>query len=137
MSIPFKIFGLQLVFSSAEKGLWYDSDKDVDHLQEGFGVVFKIRGGWVIRPYTRIKYILRDVPSKWNQFNPKYHGVIKFWFPVLPYFSIAILQYGFYIGFKAFNLHKDKYAPLVGAENIRPGNQALTSSLTLRQTRWK
>ncbi len=136
--LPFLLWGLGLTLSIAEKGLWYDSDKDTDHLEAGFGLVTKVRAGWTVRPVTRMKYwFTDDVPSKWNEFDPKYHYLIKFWFPFCPYLSLAFLQYGFYMGFKAFDLQKDKYAALVGAENIGEGNQALTPSFTIRRTRWK
>lgn len=135
--LPLKIYGLQTVFSTAEKGLWYDSDQDVDHLQEGAGIVFKIRWGWVLRPYTKIRWWGKDVPSKWKDFDSKYHGLIRFWFPICPFISISFGRLGFYIGFKAFNLQKMKYAPYVGQHNIKPGNQALTLSLTIRASRYK
>lgn len=140
MRLPFKVFGIGLTLSTAEKGLWYDSDKDVDHLEQGAGIVIKVRSGWTIRPYTKFKYWLmpsNDSPSKWNEFDPEYHGLIKFWCPVYPFISICFKQYGLYIGWKAFNLEKDKYAALVGADNIAPGNQALTPSITIRKTRHK
>ena len=59
MKFQYKIFGIGLTLSTAEKGLWYDSDKDVDHLEQGAGIVLKIRSGWTVRPYTKIKYWLK------------------------------------------------------------------------------
>lgn len=137
MALLYKVFGIGLTLSTAEKGLWYDSDKDVDHLEQGAGVVLKIRSGWTVRPFTKPKYWFKESPSKWNEFNPEYHGLIKFWFPVCPFVSVCFKQYGAYFGWKAFNLEKDKYAVLVGAENISAGNQALTPSITIRRTRHK
>jgi hypothetical protein len=173
MSLPMKVYGLVAAsLSIPEKGLWYDSDKDLDDLEEGWGAVLQFWAGWVIRPYTKPKYwfkapkiepltwkeffswrrgflgqqwstwnpanwIRDDIPSKWNEWDSTHHGLIKFWFPLCPFVSVCAGRFGFYAGFKVWNLEKSKYAQMVGVKNIAPGNRALTLSTTIRRTRTK
>ncbi len=122
----------QIVISTAERGLWYDSDER-EYSPSGLGIAFKLYAGDVFRPYTRLKYWFKDTPSKWNEFDPEYHGLIKFSFPLLPFFTLALGAYGFYAGFKVFDAQGEKYRPMVG-ERSEP---ALTPSITTRRTRWK
>jgi hypothetical protein len=139
MNFPMKVHGLiAATLSTPEKGLWYDSDKDLDDLEEGWGAVAQLWAGWVIRPYTKPKYwFSKDVPSKWNEWDSTHHGLIKFWFPLCPFVSACAGRFGFYVGFKVWNLEKDKYAQMVGIKNIGEGNRALTLSATIRRTRAK
>lgn len=123
---------LQIVVSTAERGLWWDSDER-EYKPSGFGVALKFFAGDVFRPYTRPKYWFKPTPSKWNEFDPKYHGLIKFSFPILPFLTLALGPYGFYAGFKVFDAHGEKYRPMVGERN----GPALTPSVTMRRTRWK
>ena len=132
-----KVYRLaQLVVSKAEDGLWYDHDER-SYDGKGWGFAFRLFAGHVVRPITRPRYwFAKDVPSKWNEFNPKYHTVLKGWLPVAPFLSVALGRFGFYIGFKVFDLSPEKYRPMVGADQF-PGSQALTPSATTRTTRWK
>ena len=104
---------LQIVISTTERGLWYDSDER-EYRSKGFGCTFKLYAGDVFRPYTCPKYWFKDVLSKWNEFNPEYHGLIKFSFPLLSFFTLAIGPYGFCAGFKVFDAQGEKYRPMVG-----------------------
>jgi len=126
----------QLVISKAEDGLWYDHDERA-YDEKGWGFAFRLFAGDVVRPITRPRYwFAKDVPSKWNEFDPKYHMVLKGWTPVAPFLSVALGRFGFYIGFKVFDLSPEKYRPMVGDAQY-PGSQALTPSATTRATRWK
>lgn len=132
-----KIYRLaQLVISKAEDGLWYDHDER-SYDEKGWGFAFRLFAGDVVRPITRPRYWFADgVPSKWNEFDPKYHTVLKFWLPVAPFLSVALGRFGFYLGFKVFDLSPEKYRPMVGDAQFA-GSQALTLSATTRATRWK
>lgn len=130
----FKLF--QIVVGKAEDGLWYDHDERA-YDPKGFGIALRFFAGDVVRPYTKPKYWFDDVPNKWNNFDPEYHGVLKFWLPVAPFLSVALGPWGFYIGFKIFSLEPTKYIPMVGEANVHLGSQALTPSATTRSTRWK
>lgn len=129
---------IQLVLSTAEKGLWYDHD-DREYNEKGWGITAKLFSGWVLRPMTKPRYWFSSdfVPSKWNEFSPKYHWLFKCWVPVAPFVSIALGRWGIYAGFKVFDLESEKYKQLAGSEHVFPGSQALTPSISTRSTRWK
>ena len=128
---------VQLVLSTAEKGLWWDHDER-RYTPEGFGIMFKLFAGPVVRPITKPKYWFKDdVPSKWNTFNEEYHWLIKVPFFIGPFLSVTFGQYGFYFGFKVFDLESEKYKQMVGDSEVYAGSQALTPSVTTRTTRWK
>jgi len=128
---------IQLVISTAEKGLWWDHDQRF-YEPEGFGFMFKLFAGPVVRPITKPQYWFKDgVPSKWNEFDPQYHWLVKLPPFVWPFVSLAVGPYGFYFGFKVFDLESEKYKRMVGAVEVFRGSQALTPSVTTRTTRWK
>lgn len=126
----------QIVISKAEKGLWWDHDER-EYQPSGWGVMFKIFAGPMVRPVTKPRYWFRETPSKWNEFNPEYHLLLRIPFFIGPFISIAVGQYGIYAGFKVFDLENPKYKQMVGAEHVYPGSQAITPSITTRSTRWK
>lgn len=132
-----KVYRLaQVVLSKAEDGLWYDHDER-SYDARGWGLCFRLFAGHVVRPFTRPRYWFKDgVPSKWNAFDPQYHGLIQFWTPFAPFLSVAAGTWGFYFGFKIFSLEPEKYRAMVG-EDQQLGSQALTPSITTRSTRWK
>lgn len=127
---------LQLVVSKAEKGLWWDHDER-EYQSSGWGIMLKLFAGPVVRPITKPKYWFKDTPSKWNEFDPEYHLLFKLPFFIGPFISVALGPYGFYAGFKVFNLESAKYKQMVGDDQVYPGSQALTPSITTRSTRWK
>lgn len=127
---------LQLVVSKAEKGLWWDHDER-EYQSNGWGIMLKLFAGPVVRPITKPKYWFKDAPSKWNEFDPEYHLLFKLPFFIGPFISVALGPYGFYAGFKVFNLESAKYKQMVGDDQVYPGSQALTPSITTRSTRWK
>lgn len=128
---------LQIVISKAEKGLWYDHDqREFD--TRGWGIFLKVFAGPIVRPITKPQYwFVTGIPSKWNEFDPQFHWLLRFWFPFCPFFSICFGEYGFYLGFKVFDLESEKYRKMVGSVHVHPGSQALTPSVTTRTTRWK
>lgn len=132
----YKLF--QLGVSTAEKGLWWDHDER-EYCPDGWGIVFKLFSGPVVRPMTkpRFWFAKSPVPSKWNEFDPDYHWLLKWWMPLAPFLSVALGRYGFYIGFKVFDLESAKYRQMAGVDEVYPGSQALTPSITTRTTRWK
>lgn len=132
-----KVYQLaQLALSKAEDGLWYDHDER-SYDARGWGVCFRLFAGSVVRPITRPRYwFAKDVPSKWNAFDPQYHALLKFWTPFAPFISVAAGTWGFYAGFKIFDLEPEKYRAMVGEDQFA-GSRALTLSATTRSTRWK
>lgn len=146
---------LQLVVGTAEDGLWWDSDRKYSKHRKGggksgWGIKLAIRGGLVLRPVSRPKYwwhrlvvALRGVidtdrkplPNKWEHFDPEYYWVLRFWFPILPFLSMAFGNYGFYIGFKEYELDWEAYKRFAKPEEVRKGNQALAPSISTRRTR--
>lgn len=127
----------QIVVSMAEKGLWWDHDERA-YQPNGWGFAFKLFAGPVVRPITKPQYwFTQNIPSKWNEFDPQWHWLLKIPFFVGPFVSIAFGEYGLYIGFKVFDLESAKYKKMVGADQVFTGSQALTPSITTRTTRWK
>ena len=131
----FKLF--QLVVSQAEKGLWYDHDIR-EFNPKGWGFMFKLFAGPIVRPITKPQYwFVTNIPSKWNEFDPQFHYLLRLWLPLCPFISLCVGEYGFYAGFKVFDLESEKYRKMVGSMNVFPGSQALTPSVTTRTTRWQ
>lgn len=127
-----KVFGVQFVVSSAEDGLWFDSDEHYTDKKsgKGWGIVFKLRGGQVIRP----------INGKWfgdGQGGGYPTRVLKFNcpIPVLPFFSIAIGRFGFYVGFKDFGVDSVHYKNWLPTDWVKEGNTALCPSFSIRRTR--
>ena len=127
----------QLILSKAERGLWYDHDER-EYDSSGWGLCIKLYGGWVFRPIPRPSVwisLLTGNPAlsdAWNNFNPDQHIMIKFWFPVLPFISVALGPMGFYAGFKTFSTDNERYR----AWGVDAGGYALTPSISTRMTRW-
>lgn len=129
---------LQLIISKAEEGLWYDSDLKV-YDSNGWGICLKFYIGKVIRP----------VPKFWIKGSNPWRGddpwfVIRIPFVIVPFLSIAIHKFGFYIGFKTFNVEEkhrslSRYGKWMRNEEFgseRPATY-LTLSVTIRRTRDK
>lgn len=132
--------GVQLVFSSAEKGLWYDHDERSSEEEKGWGIFIKFRAGRVYRPITRPSRIKKSPRHKWNDFNTQDHLLLKFTMPIpiLPFISISFGRFGFYFGFKQFNAFKSKYHENGDSGFVEAPWQdgfALSPSITTRRTR--
>lgn len=115
----------EIALQKAERGLWYDSDKR-QYDETGWGIVFKLWAGSFARP----------VPKFWTNKNPweeEAWFTIRLPFIVLPFLSIAIGRFGFYIGGKVFTV--DPREPW--AKPSEYGQDKLTISGTIRRTRWK
>lgn len=117
---------IQIIISKAETGLWYDHDKR-DYDPQGWGLCIKLFTGSFIRPVP--KFWVKDA----NPWTGDHWFVIRFPFVILPFISIAIGQWGFYLGGKVFKADADE--PWVKEHEI--GNEYLTLSATTRKTRWK
>jgi len=124
---------LQVVLSKAEKGLWYDHDER-GYDAKGWGICLKLFSGIMYRPITKPKYWFSNdwVPSKWNEFTPEYHWLLKIPVVLAPFVSVAFGERGFYFGFKVFSLDSEKYRRMTNKTG-----EALTFSVSTRNTRWK
>ena len=145
-----KIFQLfQFIFSTSEDGLWWDHDERESERKIGWGITLIFRGGSCQRHGLRPKFWLEafkrrnerpaaKFPSAWKQFDPVYHYSYKWWFPLCPFFSVALGGYGFYIGFKPADISgREMLRPIFGDEVDNENRRALIPSITTRSTRCK
>lgn len=122
---------IQLVVSSAERGLWYDHDER-EYDPRGWGICIKLFAGPMLRPIVKPRYWFKPVPSQWNQFDPKYHMRLYLPFIVAPFVSVAVGRWGLYFGFKIWDSENPKYRPMT-----EESREWLAPSLSTRSTRWK
>lgn len=122
---------IQLVVSSAERGLWYDHDER-EYDPRGWGICIKLFAGPMLRPIVKPRYWFKSVPSQWNQFDPKYHMRLYLPFIVAPFVSVAVGRWGLYFGFKIWDSENQKYRPMT-----EESREWLAPSLSTRSTRWK
>ena len=118
-------FELELRLGETHNALWADTEDRVEEIgpeAQKFGIVFGIRWGVFIRPL-----------GGWTGKEPV--KTLRFPF-VFPWLSVAVGQYGGYIGAKEFDWH-----PRYVANEIWPdgdfGDTALTFSASVRRTRMK
>lgn len=136
-----KVFGFQIVVSSEEQGLWWDSDnhyafEGYEDGKPGWGIKIAFRGGDVLHPYGVAEPETGDVfwqNNKW--WNPKKIFKFRVPIPILPFVGIALGNYGLYFGFKDYPVHHDNYYRWVDRDNIYPGSRALCLSASIRKTR--
>ena len=135
-----KVFHLfQIVFSKSEKGIWYDSDRKIFD-EKGWGLVFKIWIGKVIRPVP--KYWIKN-SNPWRGDDPWF--VIRIPWIIAPFISVCVWNYGFYFGFKVFDVNDrcredNRYGKWMRQEEFGTDEnpaEYLTPSASIRQTRWK
>lgn len=122
---------IQLVVSSAERGLWYDHDER-EYDPRGWGICIKLFAGPMLRPIVKPRYWFKPVPSQWNQFDPKYHMRLYLPFIVAPFVSVAVGRWGLYFGFKIWDSENEKYRPMT-----EESREWLAPSISTRSTRWK
>ena len=122
---------IQLVVSSAERGLWYDHDER-EYDPRGWGICIKLFAGPMLRPIVKPRYWFKPVPSQWNQFDPKYHMRLYLPFIVAPFISVAVGRWGLYFGFKIWDSENEKYRPMTEEKR-----EWLAPSISTRSTRWK
>ena len=127
-----KVHGISLTLCTDETNLWWDSDKHHDGTGKyGWGVVFAFRAGWILRPVKKF-WLPRAENNPWTSGNHWF--VIKF--PaIVPFLSIAIGQYGMYLGFKTYGVDWEAYKVWLDPKYIAVGNQALAPSGSIRRTR--
>lgn len=135
-----KIFGLQLILSTTELSLWWDNDEHhPGDGKPGWGIVFKLRGGDVVRPIGHPRaWFRQDAPNVWFSTDPAARWKVwRFYcpLPVLPFVSIALGRYGFYAGFKDFRVLHDEYRAWLPAAEVYEGSVALSPSVSWRRTR--
>lgn len=129
----------QIIFSKVEKGLWYDHDEQ-EYDVRGWGIVFKFWIGKMIRPIP--KFWIKD-SNPWQGDDPWF--VIRCPWIIAPFISIALGRVGIYLGFKTFEVkdkHRslDRYGKWMREEEFgtdRNPAEYLTSSISIRSTRWK
>lgn len=81
---------------------------------------FYLRGGDVVRPLN----------GKW--FGPEWPTkIVHFFMPIrcLPFLSVLVGKYGFYVGFKCFPVNHDEYRNWLPSEEVFEGSVALCPSL--------
>ena len=134
-----QVEGIGLSAGKGEDCLWNDHDiREYD--KAGFGVVFRIDCGHVIRP----------VPKFWLKNQNPWHGDepwIVLRFPVIaPFVSVSLGEWGAYLGFKTFTVEEERHrSPERYGRWMREGEfpkdggkkKYLTPSGTLRRTRWR
>lgn len=81
-------------------GLATDSLPYNDPFPQKSGVIFRLLGGMVIRPWDG-NWLKEPYPTQVGYWNCK--------LPILPFLSVKIGRFGFYIGFKCFNLGHEQY----------------------------
>ena len=130
-----KVLGLIcLTLSTDEGAIWWD--RDVKGYKRGWGIMASLKAGWVYRPipkFWKIDFWMGD--KQYNPWDDEYWFVLKFWFPLLPFFSIAIGWFGFYIGFKTYDLGRRRYVNWIEEDHNRKGHEALAPSATIRMDR--
>lgn len=117
---------IQLVISKAEAGLWYDHDKK-SFDQSGWGICLKLFAGTFVRPVA--KFWKKGA----NPWKGDHWFVIRLPIVILPFLSIALFNWGAYIGGKVFHVDSDE----PWAKPSEYGKDMLTVSFTTRATRWK
>lgn len=115
--------GIKLSFSKAAPGLWYDTE-NLRYDEKGWGILLQIIWGSFARPVRKF----------WTNKNPWQEEAwftIRLPFIVLPYISISIWRFGFYLGGKAFTVDDDE----PWARPSEYGDEKVTISATIRRTR--
>lgn len=136
-----RVFGVQFVLSTEEQGLWWDSDQH--HALEaaptgkpGWGIKLALRGGDVVHPSGVADQ--KEGDPDWRKsvwWNPAHVWCWKCPVPVLPFLSVALGPYGFYLGAKDYPLHHDNYLRWLPPEDVYAGSRALCFSASIRKTR--
>lgn len=117
------IHGVSASLGAFEQGLWYDSDRK-QYNPHGWGIKLAIIVGSFARP-------VRKFWTKQNCWQEEAWFTLRLPFIILPFISIAIGRFGFYLGGKVFTADADE--PWAKPEEY--GKKMLTLSATLRRTR--
>ena len=126
-----KVDGVSIQISTdelaKEKGLWWDSDYYSDIGKKGFGIVFALRFGRWFEPFGLF------CGNRWK--DGRHWFVIPKILFVYPFISIAIGNYGLYLGWKAYGVEHKDYLAWAKLKDIYEGNSALSFSVSIRKTR--
>lgn len=120
-------FGFSLSLSTLEHALWWDSDQHKQSEAKGWGVVLSFRGGDVVRPLNGSWFGDHSggFPTKVLRFRCP--------LPVLPFLSVAMGRFGFYVGLKTFGADDRTYLLWPGhvftEADMMPGSMALCPSI--------
>ncbi len=132
-----KVHGMSLTLCTDEANLWWDSDSHWSGgTKPGFGIMATIRWGTVLRPIGKLwkKGFWKRDPA----YNPWVSGnhwfVLRFTF-LVPFISIAIGNWGLYLGFKSYGVDWISYEYWLDKKYIKVGNRALAPSASIRRTR--
>jgi len=134
-SVP-KVGGLDFHIGNHEHGLWYDSDER-SYQPHGYGIKMSILWGKMVTPVNKWGQ------NAWQGDKPAF--VLRSPFFIFPYVSVALGQYGFYLGVKPYEVYSPKHTSEdryglwwkdeVGTEENPAEFLCLTGSM--RRTRWK
>ena len=134
-AIP-KVGGIDLHLGTHEHGLWYDSDER-EYNPNGFGIKLSVLYGKLVDPYSKLG------ENPWKGDKPVF--VLRSPFIIFPYISVALGEYGFYLGVKPYKVYEpyhtspERYGlwwkDEVGTE-ADPA-EFLTFTASMRTTRWK
>jgi len=127
------IKGISISVGSYERGLWFDHDKK-NYPAAGIGAKFDLAIGRWIRPIPKFwkKAFWKGDMNPWKTT----HNWFVLRTPMLPAFfiSIAVMQYGFYVGCKSFHIGDGDET---WADKNMMDTYALCPTITFRKTRWK
>ena len=123
-----KVKGISLTLCTDEEQLWWDGDSDLRGTKPGFGIILSIRIGKVMRPFS-----FGD-GNPWSD-PGKAKWVLRIPIFIMPFLSVAIGQYGFYIGGKVYGVDQEHYKNWTLDSDVAPGNTAICPSVSIRKTR--
>ena len=130
--------GISLEFKTDERNLWWDSDDPYwgpefcPNGKPGFGVVVALRWGTLLGV---IPFLKKNAPNPWFE---KPWKVYHFPFIILPYISVAVGRYGFYLGGKSYGVNREEYLTWVPRKDmVQDRSRALCLSASIRKTRVK
>jgi hypothetical protein len=137
-----KVKGITLTLCTEKSALWWDSDKKYSEPEgkPGFGIMVSLKWGRVIRPIAKF-WKREKYPKEYNAWESGRHWFVldfKQLFNIIPapFISIAIGKYGFYFGFKTYELGREKYNIWV-PQGVNKNGQYLAPSASIRKTRIK
>lgn len=136
-----KVFGFQLILSTEEQGLWWDTDnhaafESAPAGKPGWGIKIAFRGGDICHPHGVAERQPGDDQWKDNKWwNPKKVIRKRVRLPILPFIAVSFGERGFYLGFKDWPVHHENYLRWLDPKDVNPTSRALCLSASIRKTR--